>query len=193
MRLKHEDITEARTANKVLSKVGVTGFYDSLVLNRTLVFQINSSAKNPHHRQYLAVSCHYIELSLSKKPGNIASIFVLLEIGVGIMVGIIYINSLGEPESSLLDSILNFYIVLNSIFFGITVLLGAITSFLIKRTARILIAILLSLAGGIGLLIVHALIIPVPIFSFFPLFGFIIGFNYYLLKGTNSKKENATI
>ena len=27
-----------RTANKVLPKAGVTGFYDSFVLNRTLVF-----------------------------------------------------------------------------------------------------------------------------------------------------------
>ena len=34
--------TEARTANKVLPKAGVTGFYDTFVLNRTLVFQINS-------------------------------------------------------------------------------------------------------------------------------------------------------
>lgn len=44
--------TEARTANKVLPKAGVTNFYDSLVLNRTLAFQINSSAKMPRLRQY---------------------------------------------------------------------------------------------------------------------------------------------
>jgi hypothetical protein len=112
---------------------------------------------------------------------------------VGITAGIIYINSLGEAESSLFDSILNFYLVLNSIFFGITVLLGTITSFLIKRIDRTLIAIFLSLAAGIGLLIVHALILPVAIFSFLSLFGFIVGFNYYLLKETNSKEENASI
>jgi hypothetical protein len=44
--------TEARTANKVLPKAGVTGFYDTFVLNRTLVFQINSSAESPRLRQY---------------------------------------------------------------------------------------------------------------------------------------------
>jgi hypothetical protein len=44
--------TEARTANKVLPKAGVTGFYDTFVLNQTLVFQINSSAEMPRLRQY---------------------------------------------------------------------------------------------------------------------------------------------
>ena len=43
---------EGRTANKVLPKAGVTNFYDSFVLNRTLVFQINSSAETPRLRQY---------------------------------------------------------------------------------------------------------------------------------------------
>jgi hypothetical protein len=43
---------EARTANMVLPKAGVTCFYDTFVLNRTLVFQINSSAEMPRLRQY---------------------------------------------------------------------------------------------------------------------------------------------
>ncbi len=43
---------EARTANKVLPKAGVKCFYDTFVLNRTLVFQINSSAETPRLRQY---------------------------------------------------------------------------------------------------------------------------------------------
>ena len=38
---------KARTANKVLPKAGVTGFYDTFVLNRTFVFQINCSAEMP--------------------------------------------------------------------------------------------------------------------------------------------------
>jgi hypothetical protein len=38
--------------NKVLPKAGVTGFYDTFVLNRTFVFQINSSAERPRLRQY---------------------------------------------------------------------------------------------------------------------------------------------
>lgn len=45
--------TDSRAAgNKVLPKAGVTGFYDTFVLNRTLVFQINSSAEMPRLRQY---------------------------------------------------------------------------------------------------------------------------------------------
>ena len=43
---------EARTANMVLPKAGVTNFYDTFVLNRTLVFQINSSAETHRLRQY---------------------------------------------------------------------------------------------------------------------------------------------
>lgn len=39
--------TETRTANKVLPKAGVMGFYDTFVLNRTLDFQMNGSAKKP--------------------------------------------------------------------------------------------------------------------------------------------------
>jgi len=38
--------------NKVLPKAGVTGFYDTFVLNRTLVFQIYTSAEMPRLRQY---------------------------------------------------------------------------------------------------------------------------------------------
>ncbi len=38
--------------NKVLPKAEVTGFYDTFVLNRTLVFQINGSVEKPRLRQY---------------------------------------------------------------------------------------------------------------------------------------------
>ena len=40
-------IDRRATDNKVLPKARVTGFYDTFVLNRTLVFQINSSAEIP--------------------------------------------------------------------------------------------------------------------------------------------------
>lgn len=43
---------DKRLHNKVLPKAGVTGFYDTFVLNRAIVFQINSSAKTPRLRQY---------------------------------------------------------------------------------------------------------------------------------------------
>ena len=42
-------------ANKVLPKAGVKCYYDTFVLNRTLVFQINSSAETPRLRQYPTV------------------------------------------------------------------------------------------------------------------------------------------
>lgn len=46
-------MTKARTHNKVLPKAGGgTDFYDTFVLNRRLVFQINSCAEMPHLPQY---------------------------------------------------------------------------------------------------------------------------------------------
>jgi hypothetical protein len=44
-------VTVARTHNKGLPKAGVTSFYDSFVLNQTLVFQMNGSAEKPRFRQ----------------------------------------------------------------------------------------------------------------------------------------------
>ena len=44
--------TERKAAcNKGLPKAGVTSFYDSFVLNQTLVFQMNRSAETPRLRQ----------------------------------------------------------------------------------------------------------------------------------------------
>ena len=43
---------EGRTANKVLAIGGLNGFVSTEVQNSTFVLRINSSAKNPAHRQY---------------------------------------------------------------------------------------------------------------------------------------------
>ena len=44
--------TDSRAAhNKGLPKAGVTNFYDTFVLNQTLVFQLNGSAEIPRLRQ----------------------------------------------------------------------------------------------------------------------------------------------
>ena len=51
-RLKCKSQLKVRTANKVLPKAGVTNFYETFVLNRTLVFQMNSSAETLRLRQY---------------------------------------------------------------------------------------------------------------------------------------------
>jgi len=43
---------EGRTANKVLAIGGLNGFVSTEMQNSTFVLRINSSAKNPAHRQY---------------------------------------------------------------------------------------------------------------------------------------------
>lgn len=116
----------------------------------------------------------------------------MLEVLVGLIGGILYINKPELPEYSLSDSILNFYIILNGIFFGSTILFGTVSSILLKKTNRLIISVLLSLAAGIFSLILHAIVFPIPIFAFFSLFGFILGFNLYLLKepfNSNNKKS----
>ncbi len=57
VKLNNDNGLQGRTdrtpaGNKVLPKAGVTNFYDTFVHNRTLVFQINSSAETPRLRQY---------------------------------------------------------------------------------------------------------------------------------------------
>lgn len=42
---------EAHAHNKGLPKAGVMSFYDSFVLNQTLVFQMNGNAETPRLRQ----------------------------------------------------------------------------------------------------------------------------------------------
>ncbi|HQX97927.1 MAG: hypothetical protein KA968_09380 [Chitinophagaceae bacterium] len=127
-----------------------------------------------------------------KNLKNIATSFIVLEVLVGLIGGILYINKPELPEYSLSDSILNFYIILNGIFFGSTILFGTVSSILLKKTNRLIISVLLSLAAGIFSLILHAIVFPIPIFAFFSLFGFILGFNLYLLKepfNSNNKKS----
>lgn len=120
---------------------------------------------------------------------NIVSIFIFLEVLFGCIGGIIYINKPGFPNQSLMDSILNFYLILNGIFFGSTIFLGTISSVVLKKTDRLIFSILLSLVTGIGFLLLHALVLSIPLFAFFSLFGFILGFNFYLLKKPSPKNE----
>jgi len=49
---RQQNNRERRAAHKVLPKAGVTCFYNTFVLNPTLVFQINCSAETPRLRQY---------------------------------------------------------------------------------------------------------------------------------------------
>jgi hypothetical protein len=52
MEKRTTDNKKARTANKVLAIGGLNGFVSTKVHNSTFVLRINSSAKNPAHRQY---------------------------------------------------------------------------------------------------------------------------------------------
>lgn len=48
--LKIDQQIEKAADNKGLPKAGVTNFFNTFVLNRTLVFQMNGSAEMPRHR-----------------------------------------------------------------------------------------------------------------------------------------------
>ncbi|HQX73631.1 MAG TPA: hypothetical protein PK298_12050 [Chitinophagaceae bacterium] len=120
---------------------------------------------------------------------DIASFFIVLQALVGITGGIIYINIPEQATKSLNDSIIDFYLHLNGIFYGATLFFGLICGFILKRTNRLIISALLSLAVGLGFLLLHALVLPVPLFAFLSLFGFIVGFNVHLLKKLKPKTE----
>lgn len=113
----------------------------------------------------------------------------MLQVVVGIAGGIIYVNIPEQANLSLDDSIIDFYLHLNGIFYGTTLFFGVISGFFLKRANRLIISALLSLASGLGFLLLHALVFPIPLFSFFSLFGFIIGFNVHLLKKIEAKTE----
>jgi hypothetical protein len=51
--MKKQVEIKKRPHNKGLPKAGVTSFYDSFVLNQTLVFQMTGSAEMPRLRQAL--------------------------------------------------------------------------------------------------------------------------------------------
>jgi hypothetical protein len=112
---------------------------------------------------------------------NTESIFIFLEIVFGLAGGIFYIYLVEKPRQSLFDSILTTYLVLNGIFFGVTVLFGVMCGLLLNRTRKLLSATLMSLAIGVGFLLLHAFALPIPFFAFFSLFGYIIGFHLHPL------------
>ena len=125
-----------------------------------------------------------------KKPNIIVSVFITLEILFGIIGGIILINKPDRSMQSLFNSILYLYLSLNAIFFIITVIFGVICAVFLKLTDRIAASILLSLALGLCFLALHAFVFTWPVFSFLSLFGFIIGFNLYLLKKQKTMVSN---
>jgi len=126
-------------------------------------------------------------LDTLKDPRDISSLFIILEILFGCIGGIIYINRPEIPKYELNDSILNFYLTLNGIFFSVTIFLGIVSSIFLKKINRLFVSILLSFVMGLGFLILHALVLSIHLFAFLSLFGFVLGFNYYLLKDPDPK------
>src|SRR5690606_41784854 len=126
-------------------------------------------------------------LDTLKDPRDISSLFIILEILFGCIGGIIYINRPEIPKYELNDSILNFYLTLNGIFLSVTIFLGIVSSIFLKKINRLFVSILLSFVMGLGFLILHALVLSIHLFAFLSLFGFVLGFNYYLLNDRDPK------
>ena len=69
-----------------------------------------------------------------KSSKNIAPAFIILEILIGIVAGMLYFYKLeGPPQHSLMDSILNAYLIVNAIFFGTTIVIGTISTVFLKK------------------------------------------------------------
>lgn len=117
-------------------------------------------------------------------PVSKAWIFIVLEIAAGVAGGIIYINSGDDepPTRNLGDSIFHFYLVLNGIYFAATILIGCLSAVYLKKVGNIPKAVMASVITGLGFLVVHALVLPIPWFVFFSLLGYILGFNYRIFK-----------
>ncbi|MBU6158881.1 MAG: hypothetical protein KGP35_07620 [Bacteroidetes bacterium] len=81
----HDNLTtekEAHAHNKGLPKAGVTSFYDSFVLNRTLVFQMNGSAETPRLRQAPNRYKQALKKTKAKDMTKINTLFFILFIGI---------------------------------------------------------------------------------------------------------------
>jgi hypothetical protein len=123
----------------------------------------------------------------------VITVFVVIELIVGTLVGRYYIYnylSRSNGNKDLMLSIVNFYMTLNLLFFGLTIALGIISIWILKKWERLYISILFSAAFGFIFLIAYAMafsflsyvlnIRQIPLF--FTLLGFILGFNFGILK-----------
>jgi hypothetical protein len=117
-----------------------------------------------------------------KNSKTILFAFLFFEILLGLQGGYIYINTPSYSIEALTDSNIYSHWVLNVIFGGLTILLGVACSIILKNTRRLFVSIILSLVTGIVLFLIHVFLLKGYIFSFLSLFGFIAGFNFYLIR-----------
>lgn len=103
-----------------------------------------------------------------------------MEVILGIAGGMIYLLMTDNYGHAKLIAL---YLQLNVIFFGITSMIGIASGILLGKRNKVFLSLFISLACGIAGLLVLALILPffAPL-AFLSLFGFIYGFNMYLLQ-----------
>ena len=116
---------------------------------------------------------------MSFKPPPIISNFIWLEAILGIVGGIVFISISPENATDTLNnSIFKFFLSLNAIFFGVTIVLGTINLILIKKISELPLSVLASVGIGIVSIVVSAFASSTfgIVAAFIPLGGFIFGF-----------------
>ena len=125
---------------------------------------------------------------------------MVIEVIIGSLIGKYYLtNYQGGGNKSLMYSIINFYLTLNAIFFGVTIALGTISIWALNKWKILLSSILFSAIMGIIFLIIYSMAFSFLTYSlnirqiplFFTLLGFILGFNLGILRKEKLKKEKA--
>jgi len=107
------------------------------------------------------------------------STFIWLEAILCIVGGVTYfVITPDNAHDDLNTSIVKFFLFLNLIFFSVTVLLGAVSLIVIRKTNYLALSIILSAGLGIASILVSALASSTFGFAvlFIPIAGFIFGF-----------------
>lgn len=112
-----------------------------------------------------------------------STIFIVLEIIIGGLCGYWYIESYHGETLDLSSSVFRFYLYLNIIFFGCTLLIGTLHIALLAKWKQWLSAVLISLGLGVLFLLIYSNLSQTlnPDLRMMSLFssqvGFVIGFN----------------
>jgi hypothetical protein len=135
---------------------------------------------------------------MNKKDKKTIIIFGVLELIIGGILGFIYLDNF-QGEGELNNSIIQFYLTLNAIFLGTTILIGTLNIGLLKIWDKMFNAILFSLRLGLLCLAIYSLTFSFLSYTldirvtplFFTLLGFVIGFNLGLIRKRTFNKFGA--
>jgi hypothetical protein len=135
---------------------------------------------------------------MNKKDKKTIIIFGVLELIIGGILGFIYLDNF-QGEGELNNSIIQFYLTLNAIFLGTTILIGTLNIGLLKIWDKMFNAILFSLGLGLLCLATYSLTFSFLSYTlnirvtplFFTLLGFVIGFNLGLIRKRTVNKFGA--